>query len=553
MWLKAQSNDDNNDNNTPHPDPVDCFVTGSVYKQPTTRACQAVKVYPHFAHLIPKKHKSLHQSPQRMPVHLDEEDRHDTVEREVVPVLPGQRLDNHSSSPQRLPVNNEPPRTRVSPINEVQSPWDNEDIELEFRDVLDAPLDPEERDLFARNLRQSQIHKPKYRYSCEVQQEYSRLTRHLWLHEDQRLVESLSPMPRHPGLERRNIIARHNIKRRWQKLGVWDNQWGIPRHGHNPGVPDTWEWKQNSGDGQPQNTEGLQDPVDRVVALRHGLRRADPIISPSHLEGDVSPSQMESFIHSRPWFLWAVQIREEAARLRRIPRDKMLVPGSDMKVIRYMSPANIVTQRWKRQGLWSERWGTDSEPGWKWAHESPSPEPEDLSRLDSGDMEYTPSERDALEALPPYAPPPPPNPRPVENAPVFNPFAFRGAEPSPPPPPPPPGSSDEQEPASGSEQQQHEEAPAPVPRRSARISAREAPAPPLPPVAREKRPAVRTVPSRPPRPVTDKPERGRPKGSGLSKPAPAAKPKTLPHSGPPGAAAADKKPRGRGRPRKTGP
>ena len=40
-------------------------------------------------------------------------------------------------------------------------------------------------------------------------------------------------------------------------------------------------------------------------------------------------------------------------------------------------------------------------PGWKWRHESPSPEPEDLTVLEGGelDMDFTPSEVDALEAI----------------------------------------------------------------------------------------------------------------------------------------------------------
>lgn len=42
--------------------------------------------------------------------------------------------------------------------------------------------------------------------------------------------------------------------------------------------------------------------------------------------------------------------------------------------------------------------------GWKWNHESPSLEPEDLRKI-----EFTPSEIDALEAIPPSTPPPSPH------------------------------------------------------------------------------------------------------------------------------------------------
>lgn len=38
-------------------------------------------------------------------------------------------------------------------------------------------------------------------------------------------------------------------------------------------------------------------------------------------------------------------------------------------------------------------------------HESPSPEPEDLTPLNTMDMDFSPSEVDALEAIPPPSPP----------------------------------------------------------------------------------------------------------------------------------------------------
>lgn len=42
--------------------------------------------------------------------------------------------------------------------------------------------------------------------------------------------------------------------------------------------------------------------------------------------------------------------------------------------------------------------------GWKWGHESTSPEPGDLTPLNTMDMDFTPSEVDALEAIPPPTP-----------------------------------------------------------------------------------------------------------------------------------------------------
>ena len=60
-----------------------------------------------------------------------------------------------------------------------------------------------------------------------------------------------------------------------------------------------------------------------------------------------------------------------------------------------------VTKRWKEKGLWKESRG--DQPGWKWRHESPSSEP-----ADPNDMEFTPSEIDALEEIPPPTPRPSP-------------------------------------------------------------------------------------------------------------------------------------------------
>lgn len=48
--------------------------------------------------------------------------------------------------------------------------------------------------------------------------------------------------------------------------------------------------------------------------------------------------------------------------------------------------------------------------GWKWRHESPSPEPQDLTALITDEMDFTPSEVDALEAIPASSPPPPSRP-----------------------------------------------------------------------------------------------------------------------------------------------
>ena len=138
--------------------------------------------------------------------------------------------------------------------------------------------------------------------------------------------------------------------------------------------------------------------------LPRGERGPPP---PRHsLAADATKSATESFITSWPWYAYAVdEEEEERTRLDRIPCNKRLFYN--------MSDAQHVATRSRESGGWSlyaERRRTW--PGWKWKHESPSPEPEDLSN-----MELTPSEIDALEAIPPPTPslpasPSPPAPKP---------------------------------------------------------------------------------------------------------------------------------------------
>ena len=213
-------------------------------------------------------------------------------------------------------------------------------------------------------------------------------------------------------------------------------------------------------------------------------------------------------------------------------------------------------------------------PGWKWRHESPSPEPEDLTPLNTMDMEFTPSEVDALEAIPAPTPPPeriyypPGDPRREPGSGLFaGPLIDL---------PTPSNSIDGLE-APGPKQppilrqrrrQRRDENPAQSPRRSARIAAKKANLPlppaerstlppipahpsadkpkkghprkanPSPPPMQERRSTARPIPARPP---TDKPKRGRPRkvdGSAVSK-APARLRR--------GATTGQKRPRGRPR------
>lgn len=67
------------------------------------------------------------------------------------------------------------------------------------------------------------------------------------------------------------------------------------------------------------------------------------------------------------------------------------------------SPSTEVIRRWKERGDWRDK---TPRFGWKWRHESPSPEPEDLAQYNTVDnLDLTPSEIDAIDAIPATSPP----------------------------------------------------------------------------------------------------------------------------------------------------
>ncbi len=188
-------------------------------------------------------------------------------------------------------------------------------------------------------------------------------------------------------------------------------------------------------------------PVVRALELRRGMRLDDhsPTIPRSRLGEDASASQAESFITSRPWFMYSLEAHERRQRQQRLPH-RVLFPDK-----RFPRPTNVslpsVTQRWVKRGDWKEDWPSRRNPngliGWKWRHESPSPGPEDHDRLDDPAMDLTPSEVDALEAIRPPTPPaprvyvPPTGPQhPLFGPPLSEEAVAELLKPPPPPPPP---------------------------------------------------------------------------------------------------------------------
>ena len=218
---------------------------------------------------------------------------------------------------------------------------------------------------------------------------------------DARHIESFT---RDSGLKRRGVIVRHNVKRRWEKLGVWNPEWGFA--GRNAKPRDevakwVWPWQpDNAADDFKRACQDAGDLVLRVLHLRRNLRRGEhaPVIPQSCPGRDVTASQAEAFLISRPWFIYQIEVGEEKARYNCLSAEDQ---------IRYSySAEREVIKWWKERGDFRDM--SSLMTSWKWRHESPSPEPEDITPIHdmkesameaATDMHFTPSEIDDFETI----------------------------------------------------------------------------------------------------------------------------------------------------------
>ena len=147
--------------------------------------------------------------------------------------------------------------------------------------------------------------------------------------------------------------------------------------------PRSWKWKWHS-ERPPLSDPG--HPINRAIHLRKNVAygERDPPPPRSSLRDDATAPEGKSFITWRPWFIFTLETEEFFVNEERIPERAM----DDME--------NPVIKWWKERDDWPD--------GWKWRHESPSPEPEDLAPFNTGGMDFTPSELDALESIPPPSP-----------------------------------------------------------------------------------------------------------------------------------------------------
>lgn len=273
----------------------------------------------------------------------------------------------------------------------------------EYKELINEPLNDDEFDRIEQRLHSFGLYTPGTRFNNEARRENEILDKFFLPREANGSFYS-KHLKGLRGQQKRAVIVRRNIRKRWQRLGIWNPEWGIPgRVNEQPkDSAETWNWKWQSSADPPAFDD--RHPIARAIQLRKALKCGEhaPPIPRSHLREDASPSEAESFIISRPWFNFSMERVEYQEREFRIPHQQ--------RVQRDSGEDDQVTKWWKQRGDWGKDWelpGSSGRPlpGWKWRHESPSPEPEDLSILETDEVDYTPSEIDALDAIRPATPP----------------------------------------------------------------------------------------------------------------------------------------------------
>ena len=277
----------------------------------------------------------------------------------------------------------------------------------EYESLIFDPLTDAELEHLAKILIQGGVYNPGYRFRIEATREIEE-------------IEKYTKSPKCPhyireffdgqaGKQRRVVIARRNVRLRWERLGVWNPKWGIP--GRRPDAfpeDDTWGWRwawqkdftlkwwpelvvkveedsvrlDNRPDGKPYND---WHPANRAVQMRKGLSFAEFKRYPPHLKlpKDASTAQGDAFIISRPWFQYTLERAEWDIRVDRAFKqiinhytggffNSELGPGEEHRV----------TQVWKQRGEWKHGWNKTIEDltettvgvmenivGWMWLSE----------------------------------------------------------------------------------------------------------------------------------------------------------------------------------------
>ncbi|KAI1117880.1 hypothetical protein F5Y14DRAFT_464907 [Nemania sp. NC0429] len=339
-----------------------------------------------------------------MPRYFDHVQIHEAVSNQAMPVLQAMAANDNLRSLRRF-ERDEPPAYASSTESEGSegleqylplSSQQRRELEDRVKATMDPPLDDRERSLLAGAM--ESVVRPDDVYYSNATREYARL--------EDRCLRNHRPeiFLRLKGSRRQGVIVRHNLKRRWEKLGIWNPEWGFAGRKRHPRDDfRTWQWPWQH-QGLDINGSYAYELVKRALDQRRHLKRGErgPVPSMSHLRKDATTAEGEAFLISRPWFLWQIELNEERTRYRRLSiEDQRRHPREDF---------SHVVEWWKERGDWRPDFDNKSNwiTAWKWRHESPSPEPEDLAPVDSmrdspleaaAEMEFTPSEIDDLETI----------------------------------------------------------------------------------------------------------------------------------------------------------
>ncbi|KAI1274629.1 hypothetical protein F5Y07DRAFT_372338 [Xylaria sp. FL0933] len=338
-----------------------------------------------------------------MPPFVDRFQLQQAVSSQAVPALEAIAANDNLRSLRRFERDEPPPYASSTESEELDDvdifpPPQGGPMPEELKAIMERPLTDDELDDIVLRL-EPFVYPDKFYYS-EATREQRRLDSY---HRGPRPLM----FQRLNGQRRQGVIVRHLVKRRWQKLGVWNPDWGFAGRKLQPSDDARrwkWPWQQHE---RPDDAHWREDPaarelVERALRLRQTLRHGEhaPVLPRSRPGPDTTAAQAEAFLISRPWFIFQVEVAEESERYNRLSfQDRQRYPRSVQR---------HVIERWKERGDWREKFRTNWVTGWKWRHESPSPEPEDLTPLDNmrdspldaaEDMGFTPSEIDELETI----------------------------------------------------------------------------------------------------------------------------------------------------------
>lgn len=328
--------------------------------------------------------------PKQRPASVASQSTYSTAEEEEEETSEGSVPDNLSHLRARFQQRRPPSgidanrRWSVPPqTTPILSGPDEKELFAKHQVLLDAPLDSEElEDLY---FVVSRFSVPSFRFERECLSELGRIKAFLAADtpHSRRLKQWWDTQA---SVEDQALAPREFVKLRWQRLGVWDPSWDIqtPKKSKKKvrfATPSSkWEWKWQSESGTDSRTD--KELLEQLLQSRSDLCYAEhrPVAPRADLAPDATRAQWLSFLSSRPWFTYYLEIEEEMLRLERLPEEEFAKISS--------TAPSRVRSRWQALGIWDRNWeafcckDTKSPyPGWKWRTETPESDPELLCQL----------------------------------------------------------------------------------------------------------------------------------------------------------------------------